>query len=262
MKRKIPPRRRNLTALANAKPVKTAKLHPWRLCPSGQHWVRTHPMRVPPSTKNLTGYITTRHEHCADNPSKKDQLYFDEITEIAEREFAKVKKRPCPSNLDFGKKGSAYDHLFTGWVIYWNNVLKPDVPLDLNLFKALVASESRFLTTILADKNDPNSARGLTQITNKTRKILADEKGELKNHYITATREQLNDPNINICAGVRWLFHKKYLASYKLKRPATWHEAVAEYKAIREKLNEGDKRAAILMGRFLKYLRDYEKCGK
>jgi len=34
-------------------PVKLKKsdnMHPWRLCPKGYHYVRTHSLRVPPNT--------------------------------------------------------------------------------------------------------------------------------------------------------------------------------------------------------------------
>jgi len=166
----------------------SGKVHPWRLCPEGQHAVVTHPLHVPPNEKSPEGHMTTRHFHCANNPSKKDQFYPLEIHRIAEDNFSKVKNRPCPLGLEFGDQGSKYDHLIAGWVQYWNDVLKPDEPLDPNLFKALIASESRLIPDILADKKRPNSARGLTQVTNKTRKILGDEKGELKNHFLTVSR--------------------------------------------------------------------------
>ena len=37
-----------------------------------------------------------------------------------------------------------YDQLITGWVKYWNEVLKTKIPLDPNFVKALMASESSF----------------------------------------------------------------------------------------------------------------------
>ena len=104
-----------------------------------------------------------------------------------------------------------------------------------------------------------NSARGLMQVTNDTRKILADEKGDLKNHYLTLTREDLNDPGNNICAGIRWLFLKRTIASNQLGRPATWEEAVAEFKGARRATKS---RSSVLMGRFDKYLEALKKCKK
>jgi ribosomal protein S15P/S13E len=238
--------------------TKTNKMHSWRLCPPGEHWVRTHPLRVPPSKTNPQGSMTTRHGHCALNPTGKDQLYPDEIQEIGTQNFSKVKERPCPINLKY-KNGSQYDDLIAGWTRYWNEVLEPEVPLPADLVKALIASESKFDPNILANKKDQNSARGLMQITNKTRKILADEKGELKDHFLTLTREELNDPSNNICAGIRWLFRKHAIASSRLKRLATWEEAVAEFKGTRTATSA---RAAELMRRFNKELEALKTCGK
>jgi hypothetical protein len=39
---------------------------------------------------------------------------------------------------------------------------------------------------------------------------------------------------------VRWLFHKKRLASGKLGRVATWDEAIAEYKAYTNSMIKGN----------------------
>jgi len=29
------------------------KFHPWRVCPYGEHWVKVHPLKVPPSETRL-----------------------------------------------------------------------------------------------------------------------------------------------------------------------------------------------------------------
>ncbi|MBI3018683.1 MAG: transglycosylase SLT domain-containing protein [Deltaproteobacteria bacterium] len=237
---------------------KEKKVHPWRLCPLGQHWVRTHPMSVPPSKKNPAGSVTSRKGHCARNPTGKDQLYPDEIFEMTARHFSKAIAQPCSFNLGF-PKGNDYDLLIAGWTQYWHEVLKSEIPLDSNLVKALIASESSFDPKILANKKDSNSARGLMQITNATRKILGNEKGELGEHYITATKENLNNPNINICAGIRWLFHKQKLASTKLKRNASWEEAVFEYKGGK---STSSSRANELMDKFREYLLKLQACLK
>ncbi len=208
-------------------------IHPWRICPYGEHWVKTHPMHIPPSKTHPDGSVTTRHEHCARNPSGKDQLYPEEIQEIANQNFANLKNKPCPIDLGFPNKGAKYDDLIAGWVQYWNDILNPDEPLDPNLVKALIASETGFKLNKLANPKNSNSARGLTQITNYTRKILDGFNNDLKDHLITVTKEDLNDPNINICAGVRWLFEKKRLTSIHLKKTASWIETIWEYKGVK-----------------------------
>lgn len=167
--------------------------------------------------------------------------------------------KPCSLPLDFGAAGSQYDDLIAGWVQYWNDVLKPDVPLDPNLVKALIASESSFDPDKLADPNNSNSARGLTQILNSTRKILGNDKGELKDHFITVTKADLNDPGVNVCAGVRWLFQKRKLASIHLKRQASWIEAIWEYKGT---AGLPKKDAKQEMDMFNGFYEDYQKCAK
>ncbi len=235
-------------------------VHPWRICPYGEHWVRTHPMHVPPSKTHPEGSITTRHQHCAGNPSGKDQLYPEEIQEIANQNFANLKNKPCPIDLSYHNKGDKYDDLIAGWVQYWNYVLKPEEPLDPNLVKALIASESRFEPTLLANKKNSNSARGLTQITNSTRKILDGYHGDIKDHLMTVTKKELNDPNINICAGVRWLFEKRRLASVHLKRTASWIETVWEYKGL--SVASSKKRAEEIKERFNSFYKELQKCDK
>lgn len=235
-------------------------VHPWRVCPYGEHWVRTHPMHVPPSKAHPEGSVTTRHEHCARNPSGKDQLYPEEIREIAKQNFSSLKNKPCQIDLGYPDKGNKYDDLIAGWVNYWNDVLKPDVPLDPNLIKALIASESRFEPTILANKKDSNSARGLTQITNETRALLGGYHGDLTDHLITLTIEELNNPNENVCAGVRWLFEKRRLASIHLKKTASWVEAIWEYKGV--KRSKTIKESENIKDIFNRFYQELQKCGK
>jgi len=131
--------------------------HSWRLCPAGEHWRRTHPLSIPPSRKNPSGGVTTRHGHCVLNLTGKDQLYPDEIQEMAEQYFSTIKEKPCPIDLGFKNKGNHYDDLIAGWTKYWNDVLKPETPLVPDIVKALIASESGFNPKNLANKKDRNS---------------------------------------------------------------------------------------------------------
>ena len=68
-----------------------------------------------------------------------------------------------------------------------------------------------------------------------------NEKGELGDRFVNVTEKDAFDPNLNIAAGVRWLFQKKKLASVKLRREATWEEAVAEYKSYMRDWNNFKK---------------------
>ncbi len=238
----------------SSKPEETSKnnTHPWRLCPYGEHWVREHNLHIPPSKKNPDGSVTTRREHCAANPSKKDSLYLDEIHEIAERYFKDLSNTPALGV--FGtQKEDAYDSLIQGWTKYWNDVFNPEIPLDPDVVKALIASESSFNTTPLPQKTkSAGMALGLIQITDQARDILGDSDGELKDHLIHLNQDDLSDPNASICAGIRWLFQKQKLASNRLGHghTATWQEAIAEYKGYLKDFVSGKNKKPTGMHNF------------
>lgn len=215
-------RRRSVRPASKIRAIARSKTHPWRLCPDGQHWVRSH------DRSNAKHGV---HGYCRHNPSEKDQIYELEMDEIAEKYFDSLKGSPAAKTLGYSQ-GNKFDVLIRGWTKYWNDVFSPVDQLDPDLVKALIATESSFRAT---NENPGNKrigkARGLIQIAEETLRILKDEKGELKDHYVTLDQKDLFSANQNICAGVRWLFRKKETASAKLKRTATWIEAVADYKA-------------------------------
>ncbi|MBX3021342.1 MAG: transglycosylase SLT domain-containing protein [Bdellovibrionales bacterium] len=209
------------------------KNHPWRLCPTGESWVRTHPLTVPVSSEGPRRK-TTRHGHCRINAGKSEIYTADELKDIAESHFDKLiqdtELMPIPDSMGF-QNGNNYDHLIAGWTKFWNEILNPKTPLTPDFVKALIATESSFETP--KDRNSSDgSARGLIQVTDNTRKALKDLKGELRNHYIELSVEESREPTTNIAAGIRWLHHKKKLAEHRLKREITWEEAGAEYKGI------------------------------
>ncbi len=77
-----------------------AEVHPWRSCPAGMHWVKTHPRQVTPSVKNPDG-ITMVDAHCRTNRSHKDQLYPDEMRKIVEEFFGDLSGPPMENKLGF-----------------------------------------------------------------------------------------------------------------------------------------------------------------
>ncbi len=104
-----------------------------------------------------------------------------------------------------------------------------------------MAGESSFepQKRIWAGNKKRGYARGLMQITDETLSIIGNHKGEVKDHFICATHEEVMDPSTNICIGVRWLFNKKIGAKARLHHAATWDDAVAEYKGILEDVKNG-----------------------
>jgi uncharacterized protein with HEPN domain len=204
--------------------------HKWRVCPLGFYDVGNFKRSVKSSAKHPDGLATVR-EQCRKNPSGKDQLYPKEIlavTEVGARDLStlgpigKLKSPPKANNLDT-------EMLI--WTKYWNDVLTPATNLTANCVKALFGSESTFgknARALRVAKN--NFARGPFQVTDQARKALGNENGELKDHFVTATANDIKRPGIAVAAAIRWLFEKQRLASSYLGREASWEEAVADYK--------------------------------
>lgn len=213
------------------------KAHPWRRCPIGEHFVKEHLENIPPSKSHPHGIIITRHDHCATNPSDKDELSFDEIQYITETYFSTLPGPPASGKLLKFANADKYDSEIRGWTRYWNEVFKPDVPLDPNLIKALIATESSFDENPKQTKTKVKTVYGLMQIKSDTLSYLGDTKGELKNYLIRLSKSQVLSPSANICAGIRWLFQKKKLATGRLNREPTWFEAIIEYKSYWNDIN-------------------------
>lgn len=232
-------------------PIKVPEkpIHPWRICPRGEHYRIDHPVSSHPRKVKKGVIIVRGHEHpwtCVENPSGKDQLYPEEIQKIAGEYFEQFKVESLGRLPEFGERGNAYDHIIQGWTQYWNDILKPLDPLDPLVVKALIASESSFDPEVWNGRRGPGRARGLMQVIDQTLPYLTNKHKELEDHQINLTEDHMLDPNFSICAGVRWLFRKKKLAEVQLKKRASWRDAVAMYKSSAV----DDKK---LMGKFDEY---------
>lgn len=192
------------------------KSHPWRRCSRGKHFVKAHILH---NTRKV-------REHCAFNPSHKEEITYDEIQYITKKYFSELPGPPTAGVLPF-KDADIYDALIRGWVHFWNDIFKPSDLLDANYIKALIATESGFR------KNPPENphAHGLMQLLHQSFVALQDTKGELHDYLVRAPWEKILDPTTNICMGIRWLFQKRHLLAVRLKREVTWEESVIEYKS-------------------------------
>lgn len=215
------------------------KAHSWRVCPIGKHYVREHSEHTPPSKKHPRGEVIIRQAHCANNPSRKDVLSFDELQEISNKYFSKLSGPPTSNVLKEYTQSDDFDDLIRGWVFYWNDILGLNDLLDPNYMKALIATESGFDPKTDNKVNKKVHAHGLAQITDQTWRVLKNHNGELTDYLIVLSKEDLYEPSASICAGVRWLFRKKVTASAKLGRPATWEEAVIDYKGYWDDMHNG-----------------------
>ncbi|MHB1947983.1 MAG: transglycosylase SLT domain-containing protein [Gammaproteobacteria bacterium] len=219
----------------NTKSLELKKARPWRRCSMGQHFVKEHIIHVKLSKKHPDGIVKV-HEHCANNPSHKEELSFDEIQYITQTYFDALSGPPTAGRLKEYPTSDDFDGLIRGWTKYWDDIFNLDDPLEANLIKALIGSESSF------NINPPGgnrNAHGLIQILHNTFLILHDTKGELHDYLVRIPWNKILDPSSNICMGVRWLFQKKKLASIRLKRTASWEEAVIEYKSYWDEVNAG-----------------------
>ncbi|MNT57473.1 hypothetical protein D3C72_1948430 [compost metagenome] len=94
--------------------------------------------------------------------------------------------------------------------------------------KALIASESSFNTSART-----SVAIGIAQITKSTLKILQNPDGEVKEFIFGKIRQMdLENPDIAIPMGVRWLAWKRERAMNKLGRSPTNEEIILEYKGL------------------------------
>ena len=212
------------------------KAHPWRRCAIGKHFVIEHKIHVPPSKIHPNGTTAIVHEHCAENPSHKDELSFDEIQYISKKYFLDLPKPPTSGVLTkIFPHADNYDFEIGGWTQYWNDIFKLNNPLDPDFVKALIGTESSFDLKPIGN----SKAYGLMQLLPETFEILRDVKGELKNYLIHISHSKYLDASANICSGIRWIFQKKKLASAKLKRDSTWDEAIIEYKGYWQAVKEG-----------------------
>lgn len=137
---------------------------------------------------------------------------------------------------------------------------KPKLQLDPNFMKALIASESTFNPGANKNYKGPRgkkTGRGIGQITPESAKILMGDGGELKDHFMDIDGDELYDPDLGLAAGIRWIYHKRNLASSKLKREATWLEGVEAYKGVLH-LKKDSKIYQRDMGPFLKKLKEME----
>lgn len=232
------------------------KNHEWRACPYGQHWVVKHP-RFP-----IGRQVQDVDGHCRKNPSGKDLLRGDEIDFISMvTSFQNTRPLPTPfSGKTRIEKADDYDVLIAGWCKYWNDIFRPDIPIDVNFIKALIESESRFNPDAQApNKKSIGPARGLIQLTEQTWRILKDRKGEIKDHYIDLKKDELFNPSKNICAAVRWLFRKRQILEKRLGRSPQWPEVIVEYKGLGPGLKKNNPKSILIMKQFNEFYKKYRQ---
>lgn len=225
--------------------------HPWRICPPGEYFVSESSVDEH-LRKGANVKQHLRKAHCREyqnNPSANiltaQEIKLIHTLFIKDNPQYKTKLR----DLGFGAKGAQYDSLIQGWTEYWNNIFTNSEPLEADLVKALLGSESSFNPE--SGKNLRNSAKGIGQLMPLTIKALQGYKNELKDHLIEIESSDALNAEVGIASAIRWLHQKKFMASRKLKRNASWIEAIEAYKNVLGKQQTAPKTYNKNMKQFL-----------
>lgn len=188
--------------------------------------VREHPRHVPVSQRNPKGItIVDRHPRRIQGAS----LDCNALKSIPKTYPRDGIARPTAGRLKEFKNADAYDDLIAIWTDYFNKTLHADPPLEPDMIKALIASESGFL------KDPPRNrvAIGILQITKGTLSVLQDPNGEAKDFTFKNIRQKdLKEPSLAIPLAIRWLVRKQKTAASKLGRNPTSEEVILEYKGL------------------------------
>ncbi len=188
--------------------------------------VHEHPRHVHVSKKNPDG-ITVVDQHI--RRLHGTSLNSEEIETTYNNYNRKKIIYPSCGKLKEFKDADKYDDFIAIWTDYFNNKFNVNPPLDPDVVKALIGSESGFI----ADPPKNKIAVGIAQITKQTLKVLRDPHGEAKDFIFCEIRQRdLKNPNISIPLAIRWLFRKKETATSKIKRQPTAEELILEYKGL------------------------------
>lgn len=210
--------------------------------------VHEHPRRVRPSSKNPDG-VTIVDQHIRRVPGTF--LDRDSIEKIYQEYSRKGIQYPGTDKLP-QENADDFDEQIAVWTDYFNKIFKIDPPMDPDMIKALMDSESSFKPTART-----KVAIGILQITKDTLKIMQDPKGEVKDFIFGKIRQKdLENPDISIPMGIRWLAWKRARAQSKLGRPPTNEEIILEYKGLLKSKSKWAKDALD------NYKKSYEKLKK
>lgn len=210
--------------------------------------VHEHPRRVRPSSTNPDG-VTIVDQHTRRVPGT--YLDRDNIEKTYQDYSRKEIQYPSAGKLP-QKNADEFDEQIAVWTDFFNKTLKVDPPMDPDMIKALIASESDFDVAART-----KVAIGIMQITKDTLKILQDPKAEAKDFIFGKIRQKdLENPEISIPMGIRWLAWKRDRAQSKLGRPPTNEEIILEYKGLLKSKTKWAKNALD------KYRKSYEMLKK
>lgn len=175
-----------------------------KMCDLGYHVVRGHYRVCQRGTKT---WVDT---HLRKNRGKK-VMYLEENLLFL---YWNNKKKYKEINAVKGfSPHHEIDQVIQFWLDYWKEqgIKFPEELTPLHI-KVLIAIESCFIPNA---KPKTSSAIDLMQLLKGAKSSLLGTKNikdnEVKNHHISVSEDQLEDPVVNIATGTRWFAHKFYL---------------------------------------------------
>lgn len=220
--------------------IKIKKPHKSEMYPVGYHVVHGH-VRICKS-----GTRTWVDTHLRKNRGRKTMHLSENILHLY---WNNKKKYPKLKAIKPFQGYHELDNIIQFWLEYWKNQ-GVSFPKDLTPLhiKAIIAAESSFNPKV---KAKTSTATGLMQVLKSSLAPLAGKKRqgwrEVPDNYISVTQKELEDPVINIAAGVRWFGHKNYLMRN--------HKNVTLKKVIRN-YHSRDKAGDEYAEKVLKYYND------
>jgi len=216
-----------------------------QMCAPGYHIVRGYEKT---NSHGKTFWVET---HLCKNPGKHGEVL--QVENLLYLFWHSKQKFPELNSISGFPDNSEIDPVIQFWMNYWQEQGLKFPETDPLMIKTLIALESRF-NPLAKSKAKGSSAFGLMQVTNQARRILsgvpnADGYVELKPPFVSASREDIADPVINIAAGTRWLFYKYLKIPSKadkdldnaIKNYHSWDQAGGDYARKIKKLYEKSK---------------------
>ncbi len=219
-----------------------------KICPIASVYVRAH-------AKIINGKKHLWKAHCRKIKHRKHVLNGDEIKEIYDQNSKAKLKYPKSYNFR-AANGTKYDHLIAFWVEYWRRTFGIDSNITSGFVKTLMMSESTFgKSATTKTHNRSGNAIGLLQITDYTLKLIQVDSSEMRDHRFKIKRDDLFDPVVNVAVAVRWLYRKREIAKYYLKKEPSFLQLAEEYKGIR---NDKSVNASKQREAFTKLWKEYQ----
>ena len=184
--------------------IKIVKPDKKNMCPVGHHVVKGHYRTC------KSGTVTWVDAHIRRNGGKKSMYLSENILYLY---WQNKKKYPLLKAIKGFPGHHELDPVIQYWLEHWKKkgIKFPKGLTPLHI-KTIIAVESSFRPKA---RPKTSSAIGLMQLLKGVRSALRGTQNtrnnEVRDNYISISEKELEDPVINIAAGIRWFAHKFFL---------------------------------------------------